>query len=178
LRLSGAQSVACRGRLHQISRIRSRICSYSGLWFRLGARELVITLTFPHSRERTGLVARTVFKIAEVVARRLVGSIPTRSRQVKTLPPCNGFRLILRRFATYAAFYYTVRYTGMIRLKSYRGCNKRRPFSMSLTPLMIPSGITAETSLRHHQAGSAAKPAPWASLKRADQHRKLRSKRA
>jgi hypothetical protein len=33
------------------------------------------------SRERTGLVARTVFKIDEVVARRLVGSIPTRSRQ-------------------------------------------------------------------------------------------------
>ena len=33
------------------------------------------------SWERTDLVVRTVFKIAEVVARRLVGSIPTRSRQ-------------------------------------------------------------------------------------------------
>jgi hypothetical protein len=28
-------------------------------------------------------VARTVFKIAEVAARRLVGSIPTRSRHIK-----------------------------------------------------------------------------------------------
>jgi hypothetical protein len=36
---------------------------------------------FPHPWERTDLVVRTVFKIAEVVARRLVGSIPTRSRQ-------------------------------------------------------------------------------------------------
>ncbi len=34
----------------------------------------------PTEWERTGLVARTVFKIAEAVARRLVGSIPTRSR--------------------------------------------------------------------------------------------------
>ena len=32
--------------------------------------------------ERTGLVARPVFKTGEAVARRLVGSIPTRSRQV------------------------------------------------------------------------------------------------
>ena len=32
--------------------------------------------------ERTDLVVRTVFKIAEVVARRLVGSIPTRSRHL------------------------------------------------------------------------------------------------
>ena len=32
------------------------------------------------SWERTSLVARTVFKTAEAVARRLVGSIPTRSR--------------------------------------------------------------------------------------------------
>jgi hypothetical protein len=31
--------------------------------------------------ERTGLVARPVFKTGEAVARRLVGSIPTRSRQ-------------------------------------------------------------------------------------------------
>ena len=38
-------------------------------------------------------MARTVFKIAEVVARRLVGSIPTRSRQVKTLTPLTFFRL-------------------------------------------------------------------------------------
>ena len=30
--------------------------------------------------ERTGLVARPVFKTGEAVARRLVGSIPTRSR--------------------------------------------------------------------------------------------------
>jgi hypothetical protein len=37
---------------------------------------------FPRLRERTGLVARTVFKTAEAVARRLVGSIPTRSRHV------------------------------------------------------------------------------------------------
>ena len=39
----------------------------------------------PITWERTNLVVRTVFKIAEAVARRLVGSIPTRSRQVKTL---------------------------------------------------------------------------------------------
>ena len=37
---------------------------------------------FPHPWERTDLVVRTVFKIAEVVARRLVGSIPTRSRHL------------------------------------------------------------------------------------------------
>ena len=37
----------------------------------------------PPSWERTDLVVRTVFKIAEVVARRLVGSIPTRSRQIE-----------------------------------------------------------------------------------------------
>ena len=49
--------------------------------------------------ERTGLVARTVFKIAEVAARRLVGSIPTRSRQVNTLAPPSDFRLILPGFA-------------------------------------------------------------------------------
>jgi len=32
--------------------------------------------------ESTGLVARAVFKTAEAVARRLVGSIPTLSRQL------------------------------------------------------------------------------------------------
>lgn len=37
---------------------------------------------FSQSWERTGLVARTVFKIAEAVVRRLVGSIPTRSRHI------------------------------------------------------------------------------------------------
>jgi hypothetical protein len=42
-------------------------------------------------------VARTVFKIAEVVARRLVGSIPTRSRQVKTLPALSDLRFIPMR---------------------------------------------------------------------------------
>jgi hypothetical protein len=41
--------------------------------------------------ERTGLVARTVFKIAEVVARRLVGSIPTRSRHLRILAYLQGF---------------------------------------------------------------------------------------
>ena len=40
--------------------------------------------------ERTDLVVRTVFKIAEVVARRLVGSIPTRSRQVSSRCRCQN----------------------------------------------------------------------------------------
>src|SRR6516162_6898863 len=44
-------------------------------------RKALIYIGFVQSWERTGLVARTVFKIAEAVARRLVGSIPTRSRQ-------------------------------------------------------------------------------------------------
>jgi len=46
-----------------------------------------LAAVLPLSWERTNLVVRTVFKIAEAVVRRLVGSIPTRSRQVKTLPP-------------------------------------------------------------------------------------------
>ena len=46
-----------------------------------GVRKRNKNRSFPTIWERTGLVARTVFKIAEVVARRLVGSIPTRSRQ-------------------------------------------------------------------------------------------------
>lgn len=50
---------------------------------------------FQTSWERTNLVVRAVFKTAEAVARRLVGSIPTRSRQVKTLPPLTDFCLIL-----------------------------------------------------------------------------------
>jgi hypothetical protein len=68
-------------------------------------------IRFSPTWERTGLVARTVFKIAEVVERRLVGSIPTRSRQVKTLPPPSDFRLSLRGFAARRAFHYTVCYT-------------------------------------------------------------------
>jgi hypothetical protein len=39
--------------------------------------------------ERTGLVARTVFKTVEAFARGLVGSIPTRSRQ--NVPILRGF---------------------------------------------------------------------------------------
>ena len=49
--------------------------------FKTGCVNRLVKQDISTSRERTGLVARTVFKIAEVVARRLVGSIPTRSRQ-------------------------------------------------------------------------------------------------
>jgi hypothetical protein len=58
----------------------------------------------PEAWERTGLVARTVFKIAEVVARRLVGSIPTRSRHLL------DSALFLRGFAGRRCFHYTVYY--------------------------------------------------------------------
>jgi len=43
--------------------------------------------------ERTGLVARAVFKTVEAFARGLVGSIPTRSRHDRSLVP----RLLLYR---------------------------------------------------------------------------------
>jgi hypothetical protein len=61
-------------------------------------------------------VARTVFKIAEAVARRLVGSIPTRSRQVKTLPPLSDFALFyagLRRALPFTTPFATQNWSGL-----------------------------------------------------------------
>ena len=72
---------------------------------------------FVKTWERTGLVARTVFKIAEVVARRLVGSIPTRSRQ-QNAPATYVSAYILRGFAAHRAFRYTVYYTDRLRLSA------------------------------------------------------------
>ena len=56
-------------------------------------RKALIYEGFTSSWERTNLVVRTVFKIAEVVARRLVGSIPTRFRQEPLIFP-EGFPFV------------------------------------------------------------------------------------
>jgi|GEM_PF-5337718 hypothetical protein len=88
------------------------------------ARKALIYTDFAPLWECTGLVARTVFKIAEAAVMRLVGSIPTRSRQLKS--PC-----------IYAGFCSTAWLSlhRLLRFSSKNARLKTTAFSHSLQPL-------------------------------------------
>lgn len=86
---------------------------------------------------------------------------PTRSRQVKTLPPLARFRVILRGSAGRRCFHYTVYYTGMIKAQGAAtvvSSGALRP--CRLIAVIMPFETIAETSLPHRQVGSAVKLAP------------------
>ena len=104
----------------QPRRVPGRHCApLHRLLHRMGKIDLRCLAAFTAGARQLSVPAR-IFEAQRVVAGTL-GEPPTRSRQVKTLPPHSDFRLILREFAGQRYFRYTVYYAESLGLGAVDG---------------------------------------------------------